>query len=96
MLLFEVSFIVSIITTWTSAITLIVLFNFMIVTYTSWQDNMTIFRISCAILSPLMIFYNFYVGAYMLIICEALYFIAILVSIYKNDILFYKKQKSTN
>jgi len=96
MLLFEVAFIIGVITTWTSALTLIVLFNFMIITYTSWQDNMTLFRISCAVISPFMIFYNLYIGAYMLIACEVLYFLAILVSIYKNDILFYKKQKSTN
>jgi hypothetical protein len=95
MLIFEAIFIISVILTWSDTLTLIVLFNFMIITYTSWQDNMTLFRISCAVLSPFMMFYNYYIGAFLLILSEVLYFIAILISIYKNDILYFKKQKST-
>jgi hypothetical protein len=95
MLLFEIIFIISVITTWSDISNLIVLLNFMVITYTAWQDNMTLFRISCAVISPFMIFYNYYVGAYMLIISESLYFLAVLVSIYKNDIVYYKKQKAT-
>jgi hypothetical protein len=87
LVIFEVALLITFITMYTDILTIVVMLNFMIITFTSWQNNMTIFRLSCAILSPFMILFNFYIGAGMLAICEALYFISILVSIYKNDII---------
>lgn len=84
---FEVLFIAVSIAMWSGWATMIVLINFMIVTYTAWQDNMTIFRVSCAIIAPFMIFYNAYIGATFFVASEVVYFAATLFSIYRHDIL---------
>ena len=93
-ILFETALLLTFIFTYVNFVSIIVMINFMIITYTAWQDNMTIFRISCAIISPFMIFFNFFIQANMLAICEVVYFIAILVSIYKNDILPKRNNKT--
>jgi len=90
--LFEALFIAVSLAMWDGWATMIVLVNFMIVTYTAWQDNMTIFRISCAVIAPFMIFYNAYIGATFFIVSEAFYFAATLLSIFKHDLLSKRSQ----
>lgn len=95
-ILFEIALLLTFVLTYTNFVSIIVMINFMIITFTAWQDNMTIFRISCAVISPFMIFFNFFINANMLALCEAVYFFAILISIYKNDILPRKNFQKNN
>lgn len=94
MILFEVVAVIAMILTWDSYISIILLVNLCMCTYTSWQDNMTILRIGFVISGFLVLAYDLIVGAYILAISETIFTTSAIISLVKNDIIpFMKKRK---
>lgn len=84
---FEIVSIVALALSWESALSIILLVNLVLTTFTSWQNNMTILRIGMAISGVLLIVYDICVGAYTLIISESIFLLSALLSIIKHDII---------
>lgn len=91
---FEIVSIVALALSWESLLSIILLVNLVLTTFTNWQNNMTILRLGMAISGVLLIVYDICVGAYTLIISESIFLLSALISIVKYDIVGRISKKS--
>lgn len=86
-MLFEVVAIVALALSWESMLSIILLVNLVLTTYTNWQNNMTVLRLGMFISGVLLIIYDICVGAYTLLFSEGVFLASAIVSIVKYDIM---------
>lgn len=84
LLAFEIYYIVITATLWSSYVDLFILINLMMLTYTTWQDNVKILRIGYMLSFFLLVPYDILIGAYTTVLSETILFISALVSLVKN------------
>ncbi|MGN1201461.1 MAG: YgjV family protein [Candidatus Caccovivens sp.] len=83
LILFEIYYVVISIIMWQSPIDLLMLVNLVIITYTSWQDNIKVLRFGYVASSLLLIPYDILLGAYTTILSEIVMLIFVIVSLIK-------------
>ncbi len=86
-LVFEVGFIIIGGVCWKSGIDLIILVNILMFTYVIWQNNMYILRIGLLLDPIMLIFYNLFIGSYVLIIGQAISLIVTIIAIIYYDVM---------
>ena len=90
MLLFEIYCVVISILMWHGPITLLMFINLIIVTYTTWQNDVRILRIGYVLSSILLFVYDILLGAYATAVSEIIMLISVIISLVKYS----KVQKS--
>lgn len=90
MLLFEIYCVVISILMWHGPITLLMIINLIIVTYTTWQNDVRILRIGYVLSSILLFVYDILLGAYATAVSEIIMLISVIISLVKYS----KVQKS--
>lgn len=83
LVLFEIYYLVISILIWKSPIDLFMIINLVVVTYTSWQDNVRVLRFGYAVSSILLVCYDVMLGAYMTTLSEIAMFASIVISLLK-------------
>ncbi len=83
---FEVYFAIVSIIMFKDYVDLFMIANLALVTYTTWQDNMRVFRVGYILSSVFLITYDVLSGAYVSIISEVIMLVSTAISIYKYDI----------
>lgn len=83
MMLFEVYCIVISILFWNSPSDLLIIVNILVVTYTTWQNDLRILRFGYVFSSLMIITYDIMIGAYATAISELLMLISVTVSLIK-------------
>lgn len=83
LVLFEIYYIVISVLMWESPVDLFMLINLVIVTYTSWQDNVRVLRFGYVASSILLICYDVILGAYMTVLSEVAMLISVVVALLK-------------
>ena len=81
LIFFEIAYIVTCIFLWEKWYDAFVLVNSIFVTYTTWQDDMIVYKISAVISMFLWIAYDICTGAYIYIISEVLFGMTALISV---------------
>ncbi len=83
LVLFEIYYIVISVLMWKSPIDLFMLINLVVVTYTSWQDNVRVLRFGYVASSILLICYDIVLGAYMTVLSEVAMLVSVVVALLK-------------
>lgn len=83
LVLFEIYYIVITILMWNTPTDLFMLINLVIITYTSWQDDVRVLRFGYIASSVLLICYDIILGAYMTVLSEIAMLISVVVSLIK-------------
>ncbi len=83
LIFFELYYIVLTVVMWNDPVDLFMLANLMIVTYTSWQDDMRILRFGYIASSLLLIPYDILLGAYTTILSEVTMLISVVIALIK-------------
>lgn len=83
LVLFEIYYIVMSLLMWESPVDLFVLINLVVVTYTSWQDNIIILRLGYVVSSVLLICYDIILGAYMTVLSELAMLVSVVIALFK-------------
>lgn len=89
LLAFEIYYVVMSVVMWSSAVDLIMLANLVVVTYTTWQDNVNFLRWGYVISAFLLIPYDILIGAYTTVFSEVAMLVSVVISLIK-----YRKTKS--
>ncbi len=96
LIVFELSFITASIILWQDYFDLFMIANLCLLTYTTWQDNLTFLRIGYLLSGILLITYDILVQAYVNTISDIILLIFALISIIKYDIKKTNKDNKTN
>ena len=83
MVLFEIYCMVISILLFSSPVDLLMIMNILVVTYTTWQNNMRILRFGYVFSSAMLITYDIMIGAYVTAISEVIMLISVIVSLIK-------------
>lgn len=83
LIFFEIYYIVISIVLWQNMTDLLILINLLVVTYTSWQDDMRILRMGYIASSMLLIPYDILLGAYTTIFSEVAMLVMVILSLIK-------------
>lgn len=83
MISFEIYCMVMSILLWDSAVDLLMIMNILVVTYTTWQNDVRILRLGYVFSSIMLITYDIMIGAYTTAISEVLMLISVVMSLIK-------------
>lgn len=83
MVLFEIYCMVISILLFSSPVDLLMIMNILVVTYTTWQNNMRVLRLGYVFSSAMLITYDIMIGAYVTAISEVIMLISVIVSLIK-------------
>ena len=83
MMLFEAYCVVVSILLWSSPVDLLMLLNIIVVTYTSWQNDVRTLRLGYVFSGIMLIIYDIMIGAYVTAISEVLMLISVIISLIK-------------
>lgn len=84
---FEIYFIAVSIFLWKDYVDILMLANLCLVSYTTWQNNMTVLRVGYVLSGIFLITYDAFVGAYVDIASQAVLLISAIISIIRLDCL---------
>lgn len=83
LVMFEIYYLVMSIFMWKTPIDLLMIINLVVVTYTSWQDDVSVLRLGYVISSLLLICYDVALGAYMTAVSEVAMLVSVVVALLK-------------
>lgn len=83
MVLFEIYCMVMSILLWGSPVDLLMIMNILVITYTTWQNDVRILRLGYVFSSIMLITYDIMIGAYTTAISEVLMLISVIMSLIK-------------